>query len=137
MTYLGHNSESPFDLVWSSKLCKAVMSKRRSSAGLVTRETTGVPLKSTLLDTLLMNRTFDLSTKIQRRTAEKNVDMAFVLHVVIRPLATDELEETAIVASATKMINDVYEVAEKGLWLPQTQRMTVEEVVQKSRQGDL
>ncbi|MGW3151823.1 GNAT family N-acetyltransferase [Streptomyces sp. NPDC001177] len=55
----------------------------------------------------------------------------------VRRLAPARADDEALMLTLTKLINDVYQVAEKGLWRDDALRTTVEEVQTLTRSGEI
>ncbi|MFE0417950.1 GNAT family N-acetyltransferase [Streptomyces tendae] len=52
-------------------------------------------------------------------------------------LSSAQARDTDLMTTVTALINDVYEVAEEGLWVEGTARTTVEEVAALTRAGEI
>lgn len=52
-------------------------------------------------------------------------------------LSPAQAEDSGLMSTVTALINDVYEVAEKGLWTEGTTRTTAEEVAALTRAGEI
>ncbi|WP_432132611.1 GNAT family N-acetyltransferase [Streptomyces tendae] len=55
----------------------------------------------------------------------------------IEILSPSQAEDTALMSTVASLINEVYEVAEKGLWAEGTSRTTTDEVAALTRAGEI